>query len=254
MRSNNEIGDWAERLLQVAPTADVRTRTMALYAAAHRYSMTQDPGGYLRLLAESGEPEGVLMRHARATATEDHALMADVARDAAAEFRTRGDHHLAERAEINLATAWLNLGELERADQRLQRLLDRYRRQGPATFVNWTLLLLGYSALFQENRESADHYFSDGVGIEFIAMMTATGRIDNAANVLAHLEAGHLFDGPGWRLLVDDAARRIAQHGTTNTTSPITDDRTALQFMKNAIDHALASQPDRPNTPFVDMG
>ena len=306
MRSNNEVGDWAERLLRVTPTADVRTRTMALYAAAHRYSMTQDPGGYLRLLADGGEPEGVLMRHARATATEDHALMADVARDAAHEFRSRGDQHLAERAEINLATAWLNLGELTRADQRLQQLLDRYRRQGPPTFVNWTLLLLGYSALFQEHRESADHYFSEGVGIElpprthtpseplkagaafrrgeharafrllrdhidelletdnmqagtmdsieFIAMMTATGRMDDAANVLAHLEAGHLFDGPGWRLLVFDAASRIAQHGTTNTISPITDDRTALQFMKNALDDTLASHSGRQNRPLVDSG
>ncbi len=292
MRSAIELGDWAERLLAAVPSHDVETRTLALYAAAHRYSMTQDPQGYLDLAAASGEPDDVLMRHARAIATQDHKLMVEVAPDAMQVFRTRGDHHLAERAEINLATAWLNLGHLERADHRLQQLLERYRRQGPPTFVNWTLLLLGYSALFQEDRELADSYFSEGVDIvvpprthtpsealkagaafrrgehtrafrmlrdhidelletdnmqagmmdciEFVNMMTATGRLDEAAGVLAHLEASHLLDAPGWRMLVTDAAARLAQHpGTAGAPGPI-DDRAALQLMKDELDRALA--------------
>jgi predicted ATPase/DNA-binding SARP family transcriptional activator len=166
VRSANELGDWAERLLAATPVEDTETRVLALYAAAHRYSMTQDPESYERLLERYGEPEHVLMHHARAIATEDHQLMVEWAPRAAEEFRSRGDHHLAERAEINLAAAWLNLGDLARADARLEELIERYRRQGPPTFVNWTLLLLGYSALFQQDKARAERCFAEGVEIE----------------------------------------------------------------------------------------
>ena len=46
VRSANELGDWAERLLDVTPPQDEETRVLALYAAAHRCSMTQDPAAY----------------------------------------------------------------------------------------------------------------------------------------------------------------------------------------------------------------
>jgi hypothetical protein len=73
---------------------------------------------------------------------------------------------LAERAEINVATAWLNLGRYEECDARLELLLDRYRKQGPPTFVNWTLLLLGYSASFQGRQDLADSYFDEAIAVE----------------------------------------------------------------------------------------
>ena len=166
VRSATELGDWAERLLAVTPRQDEETRVLALYAAAHRYSMTQDPAAYDQLVERYGEPDHVLMHHARAIATEDHHLMATWAPLAAAEHRKRGDTHLAERAEINIAGAWLNLGQLDRADARLDELIARYRKQGPPTFLNWTLLLLGYSALFAEDKERADRCFAEGVEID----------------------------------------------------------------------------------------
>lgn len=166
VRSANELGDWAEQLLAVVPPDDTNGRVLPLYAAAHRYSMTQDPDAYQRLLDRHGEGDHVLMHHARAVATEDYRLMAEWAPRAAEEFRARGDGLLAERAEINVATAWLNLGEFRRADARLEELLARYRRDGPPTFLSWTLLLLGYSALFQEDKARADDYFSQGVDIQ----------------------------------------------------------------------------------------
>jgi len=105
VRSANELGDWAERLLAVTPPGDDETRIMALYAAAQRYSMTQDPAAYDQLVDRYGELDHVLTHHARAIATEDHQLMATWAPQAAAEHRRRGDAHLAERAEINIAGA-----------------------------------------------------------------------------------------------------------------------------------------------------
>ena len=166
VRSSNEIGDWAERLLAITPPDDEEGLVFGLYAAAHRYSMTQDPDSYERLVWRFGEPEHVLTHHGRAIVTEDYELMARWAPRAVEEFRARGDDHLAERAEINVATAWMNLGQLERSDARLAELVTRYRDQGPATFLNWTLLLLGYSAMFQGDPERADAYFDEGIAIE----------------------------------------------------------------------------------------
>ncbi len=290
VRSASELGDWAEQLLALTPPGDAEALVLPLYAAAHRYSMTQDPDAYLRLVDRYGEPDHVLVHHARAIATEDYRLMAQWAPRAVEEFRTRGDALLAERAEINLATAWLNLGELDRADARLEELLARYRRDGPPTFLSWTLLLLGYSALFQEDRARADRYFDEGVGvevpprthtpaeplkagaafrrgdhargfrtlrdhldeilltdnmqagmmdcIEFVRMMTAIGRLDEAAVVLGHLRTGHLLDGPGWRLLVAEPATALAEHPAPQDHR-VTDDRTALGFMRDVLDRLV---------------
>ena len=166
VRSANELGDWGERLLAAAPDQDGDSRVLGLYAAAHRYSMTQDPHAYDALAAHYDGPDHVLLQHARAIASEDYAQMVQWAPLAEAELRERGDDHLAERAAINVAAAWLNLGELGRADALLEVLIDRYRRQGPPTFLSWTLFLRGYSALFQEDKTTADRCFAEGVEIE----------------------------------------------------------------------------------------
>lgn len=166
LRSNYEIGDWLEQLLALTPAADREGIVFGLYWAAHRYSVSQDRAGYRRLLDRFGEPEHPLMHHACAMVDADYQAMAEWAPQAAAELRRTGDDHLAERAEINTVTAWLNLGRYQECDSRLHHLLSRYRDQGPPTFVNWTLLLLGYSASFQGRQDLADAYFEDAIAVE----------------------------------------------------------------------------------------
>ena len=161
--------------------------------------------------------------------------------------------------------------------------------QGPPTFLNWTLLLLGYSALFSEDKERADRCFAEGVEIvlpprthtpseplkaraafrrgdhrrafailrdhidellvtdnmqagmmdcvEFITMMAATNRKREGAAVLRHLEGGHLLDTPGWRLLVAEPTAALAGQ---QASGEITDDRTALKFMRSVLDRLVA--------------
>ncbi len=60
VRSANELGDWGERLLAAAPDQDGESRVLGLYAAAHRYSMTQDPHAYDALAAHYDGPDHVL--------------------------------------------------------------------------------------------------------------------------------------------------------------------------------------------------
>lgn len=166
VRSRNELGDWAERLLASAPPDDLDSRILGLVTVAHRYSMTHDPEAYEQLANRYGEPDHVLVHHARAIATEDHEAMLCWAPLAAEEYLERGDTLLAQRAEINVAAAWLNLGQLERADDLLDRLIERFRLHGPPTFVSWALFLRGYSALFQEDSAAADACFAEGVDID----------------------------------------------------------------------------------------
>jgi predicted ATPase/DNA-binding SARP family transcriptional activator len=166
LRSRYELGDWLEYLLATTPQDDEEGLIFGLYWAAHRYSVRQDPDGYRRLVERHGEPDHVLVHHGRATAMADYQAMAEWAPQAVEELRRSGDDHLAERAEINVVTAWLNLGRYEDCDARLQQLLARYRAQGPPTFVNWILLLLGYSASFQGGPARADTYFDEAVDIE----------------------------------------------------------------------------------------
>ncbi len=166
LRSRYELGDWLEHLLDRTPPDDEDGLIFGLYWAAHRYSVRQDPDGYQRLVERHGEPDHVLVHHGRAMAMADHRAMAEWAPHAVEELRRSGDEHLAERAEINVVTAWLNLGRYDECDARLRQLLARYRTQGPPTFVNWTLLLLGYSESFQGWLDRADAYFDEAIEID----------------------------------------------------------------------------------------
>lgn len=166
LRSNYEIGDWLEDLLAITPPDDEEGLIFGLYWAAHRYTVSQDPAAYQRLVDRYGEPDHLLMRHGRAYVTGNYQGQAEWAPKAAVELRRTGDDHLAERAEINVATAWLNLGRYDDCDAYLESLLSRYRDQGPPTFVNWTLLLLGYSASFQGRQDRADAYFDQAIAVE----------------------------------------------------------------------------------------
>ena len=75
--------------------------------------------------------------------------------------------------------------------------------------------------------------------IEFVTMMTASGRVHEAARVLAHLETGNLLDTPGWRSLVADSAATIAEHGAGRDAVAPGDDRAALQLIRTVLDRAL---------------
>ena len=166
LRSNYEIGDWVERLLAITPPDDEELLTFGLYWAAHRYTVSQDPDAFQHLIDKYGEPDHVLIRHGRAFLTGDYEAQAELAPSAAAVLRRQGRHHLAERAEINVATALLNLARFEECDRLAEELTTRYWQQGPPTYLNWSLMLHGYSASFQGQPERADSCFEEAIAVE----------------------------------------------------------------------------------------
>ena len=74
--------------------------------------------------------------------------------------------HLAERTDINLAASLLNLGRYDEQETLTRDLVDRYRQQGPPTYLNWSLMLLGYNALFRGRPDQADASFNDAIDVE----------------------------------------------------------------------------------------
>jgi predicted ATPase/DNA-binding SARP family transcriptional activator len=166
LRSRHEIGDWLERLLAIAPPGDDQTRAFCLAWCAHRYAIAHDPDGYDRLAAHHGEPDHPVVAHGRAFAHEDYEALLRTAPAAIAERRRHGEHDLAEHAEVDVGAALMNLGRLTDCDAVVTALADRYRAQGPPTLLNWTLLLLGYSAKFQADHDRAERLFEEAVAVE----------------------------------------------------------------------------------------
>ncbi len=165
LRSAGEIGDWAERVLAAAAPSRVDLRIFGLVWAAHRYTLTQDRDAYQRLTNQFPEPDDPLVRHARAFLHEDWAALLELAPPAMAERRNRGQDYLAELMETDLATSLMNLGHFPEADALCEILAQRYRHEGPPTLLNWSLMLHGYSASFQERHDEANRLFDEGVAV-----------------------------------------------------------------------------------------
>ena len=161
-RSRAEVGDWAERLLALAP----ERAPFALAVAAQRYKLSHDSAAYERLLAEHGEPDHPAVRRARASVYGDWEALAACAPEALADLRANGDHDLAEHAEMDVGAALMFRGSFAEHDALVRRLAERYRTQGPPTLYNWALMLLGYSAAGQGRHDEAERLFGAAVDVE----------------------------------------------------------------------------------------
>ncbi|WP_167305830.1 ATP-binding protein [Nocardioides euryhalodurans] len=165
LRSRQEIGDWAERVLD-ASAGDPELTVFGLVWTAHRHALAQTPDAYDRLVQDHSEPEDPLVRHGRAFAHEDWEALLDLVPAAEAERRRRGQPFLAELMETDILAAYLNLGRFPELEALAPVLTQRYRTHGPPTLLNWTLMLHGYGAAFQGDHDRADRLFEDAARVE----------------------------------------------------------------------------------------
>jgi predicted ATPase/DNA-binding SARP family transcriptional activator/tetratricopeptide (TPR) repeat protein len=165
-RRNGEICDWAERILAMTPPDDQETIVLGLVWAALCYGLTHDREGYARLVEQCGKPDHVLVRHARLVVGDNGEDAVALRPLAVAEMRRRGEEQIASLFEIFLGGALLNSGRLQEADTHLGALADRFRAEGPPTFLNWTLFLLGSSAAFQGDHERAERLYEESASVE----------------------------------------------------------------------------------------
>jgi hypothetical protein len=165
-RGRTEAGDWVERILAMTPPGETELIIFGLSWAAQRYKLGQDPQAYERLAARYGEPDHVLIRHARASVYQDFEAMARWAPPAVAELRGRGEDDLAEQFELDAGAARVLRGHFTEGDAIVAALAGRYRGQGPPTLLHLSLILLGYSASLQGRHDLAEHWFGEAAAVE----------------------------------------------------------------------------------------
>jgi predicted ATPase/DNA-binding SARP family transcriptional activator len=193
LRSRQEIGDWLERLLAVTPPEDEETRVFALAWAAQRYAIGHDLDAYERLADRYDVPDHPLILHARAFAREDYEALLEWAPQAVAELRARGDDDLAEHAEIDVGAALLNLGRFDEHDTLVAAVANRHRAHGPPTLLNWSLMLLGYSATFQGDHKRAEQLFEEAVAIDVPARTHSPNKPIEARVAFRHGDRKRAF-------------------------------------------------------------
>jgi hypothetical protein len=74
LRSQHEIGDWAEQILDVTPLEDEELTAFWVTCAAHRYQQTRDQEAYERLVRRHGSRTSLssAMRERTSTTTMTH--------------------------------------------------------------------------------------------------------------------------------------------------------------------------------------
>ncbi|MGI9612462.1 MAG: AfsR/SARP family transcriptional regulator [Acidimicrobiales bacterium] len=294
-RGFSEIVDWTERLLVITPPEDQETVAFAILWAAMHYSMTQQREHLRQLIDRYGSPDHLLVRYAHVVGVEDdHFTSLEVGPLVVAEMRRRGEEAYARLFEIFTAAALMSSGQLVEASAKHEALAKLFRAEGPPSFLNWTLYLLGASAAFRGDHELADRYWDESivanvpprtnsptetlsarsafrhgrrtdayrilasyidelvedenmagvaiVGIEFVNMMIALGRLNDAGVILGHFDATGLLavEGPGFHVLVSDAVDIVAADPDAmatreNSVARCLDERDALTYMRHVL-------------------
>jgi predicted ATPase len=166
LRSQSEIGDWSERLLEMTPPDDEDMLAFGLMWAGRRYMRNMDRDGYARLMARHPPVDHPMVHYAHAFLWSDYAAMAKWAPLATEALRAAGDDHLADRFDLaGVGMMLLLTGRLAECDDHVGALAARYRVEGPPTGLNWALFYLGSSALGQRDHVAAWAYFDEAAQV-----------------------------------------------------------------------------------------
>jgi predicted ATPase/DNA-binding SARP family transcriptional activator len=188
LRSQSEIGAWAERILAITPADDEETIAFALTWAARRYMRHLDRDGYERLVERYGEPDRAMIHYARAFVYADYDEMARWAPLSVAELRDQGDDYVADLFEVvGLAYTLLMTGRLAEHDDLATALAVRFRAEGPPTGLNWALTQLGVSASIQGDHEGSWRAFEDSLAV---AVPDRTYTVQNPIEARGALQRG----------------------------------------------------------------
>jgi len=167
LRSQSEIGDWAERLLAITPREDQELIVFGVTWAARRYMRTADQAGFEQLVDRFGEPDDPLIAYARAFLYSDRDGLVEAAPKALAALRDRGDGYDADLFEVAaLAFTLLTSGQLAELDRLGAEQVERFRTDGPPTCLSWALAMLGFSASLQGRHGDSWELLAESANVE----------------------------------------------------------------------------------------
>ncbi len=193
LRRQAEIGDWAERILDLTAPDDEATVVFWLTWAAERHTQAGDRAAYERVVGRHADHADhadhaahPLMRYAHAAQYEDPADLAAASPAAVAWLRRHGAGHAAGLLEVTgVASGLMAQGRFGELDAVASEMVDRYR-QGPPTLLYFAWGLLGFSAQFQGRHDEANRFFAQSADIEVPAGTYLVNRT---------VEARAVFDG-----------------------------------------------------------
>lgn len=152
LRRQPEIGDWAERILELIDPADDATVVFWLLWAGHRRAQTGDHAALEALLKRHGHRDHPVIRFNTAylaeTAEESHAASPLAVR----WLRDHGEDHAADLIEVaGVASSLMTSHRFAELATFAASLAARHR-DGPPTLHYFALGLQGYAAQYRDTK------------------------------------------------------------------------------------------------------
>ena len=164
-RGVSEITDWAERVLAMADPADEDTIAFGLLWWSFHHILTHDRAAFDAMDRRYGSPDHLIAQLARVAVLDADDETLAIGEAAVVELRRLGYDHLACLIDVFIGGAIIGQGRLEDAEAHLSDLADQFRRDGPPTFQNWTLFMLGAIADIAGDVELAQRRFDEALAV-----------------------------------------------------------------------------------------
>ncbi|GAA4245204.1 ATP-binding protein [Dactylosporangium darangshiense] len=193
LRGRQEIGAWAERILDATPPDEPDRRAFWLLWVAERYTQNANPDGYRRVADRHGDSGRALSRYAAAYARGDGAALRDCLPGAAAELHAQGEPHAAAYLGLAASGTLLGIGGFAQVDAAVSALAHRFRAGGPPTLLHWALQTLAYSASFQGRTAEAECHFDEAARIELPAGTLSANKTAEARSAFRRGERRTAF-------------------------------------------------------------
>jgi predicted ATPase/DNA-binding SARP family transcriptional activator len=166
LRRQAEIGDWAERILQLTPAGDEARVVFWLLWAGHRRAQAGDLPGWEALLRRYGYRDHPVVRFNTAYLAEvaDDSFAASPA--AVAWLRDQGEDHAAGLLEVSgVASSLMTLQRFADLEVLAAEIATRHRH-GTPTLRYFGLGLQGYAAQYQGRADEAARFFTEASRVE----------------------------------------------------------------------------------------
>jgi predicted ATPase len=183
LRRQTEIGDWAERILDLADPDDEARVVFWLLWAGHRRAQAGEHQALTALVQRHGYGDHPVVRFNAAYIAEVGEDSLAVAGPAIAWLREQGEDHAADLIEVSgLASSLMTLQRFADLAELAAGMSRLHASAGPATLCYFWLGMQGYAAQYQGQNEEAERFFTEAEAIELPAgtyrvIQTATARM-----------------------------------------------------------------------------
>ncbi|WP_205745848.1 BTAD domain-containing putative transcriptional regulator [Egibacter rhizosphaerae] len=189
LRRQAEIGDWAERILDLTPPDDEAAVVFWLLWAADRRAQADDHEAYERVVTRHGHTNHPVLRFTHTYMYDDSPYGHESSLEAVAWLRAHGEDHAADLVEIaGVGAGLMTRGRFAELDALASEMAERYRAHGPPTFLYFALGLRGYAAQFAGRHSDATRIFTQSARID---TPSGTYRVSQPMEARAVFDQGH---------------------------------------------------------------